>query len=154
MKSYFGLLGLITLLAGCATLQDFGCSAEKQVVIAISSQLAMYLECANPTAIQQDILKLSREKIGICKQDDVVVPVSLKSWICEKASGVAIDQFAQNIPANWGCTAKMAKEKLKAYAIEACNKSTSAEVIPAKTVAPVVVPSIPTSAVKKSLKKK
>ena len=121
-KLVLTLICSVVLATGCT--QKPGCVIQDTLSNTLSPVIANGLQCSNPEAVKASIVGVI-QKTGMCTQQAETVAglPSFGQEACKFVGGLVLSQVAaQAIPAEWGCTAANAKEKLAALIAEGCTK--------------------------------
>jgi len=117
----------VLALSGC-TKQQIGCAVEDTLVKASSQGIALGLQCSNVDAIAAAI-KVQADKLNMCPTGTAL---SLPVVFCQPMVDLLIGSLAGGlIPADWGCSAQVAQDQVKALLMKACAGEVVAPVVSA-----------------------
>lgn len=121
--SILTILVSLVLFTGCTStpVHDVVCTAETQVVNAVSAGVATGLQCANSAQVTADITAIVA-KVGICAP---VTPATthkkINPFLCGLIGDLAVNQVGKVLPATWQCTPTAASATLKGLIVAACQ---------------------------------
>lgn len=125
----FFLLMTIAALSGCSLILESKCYLQGQAIQLANKTIVENLQCTNLDAVDKDVTKLIGG-IGLCKKlPESGTTASFGLWkqargsLCPIVSDTVAKALTDKaIPAEWGCSAQGAKDRISQLLTDACNK--------------------------------
>jgi hypothetical protein len=145
MKKLAILMVLVAFLTASCTKKDGTtdkpqCVAGELLVVGVTPAIAKELQCTGQTAMRDDLLRVVQgSKLCAPEPDASASPTAMNFSVINEANafefpifsttlcgffgGLIVDTLVQKaVPATWGCSAQVARDKVKAIVEGACNQ--------------------------------
>lgn len=130
-KTLFAVLAIAFAMAGCdqepdkpSPIEQIGCNIGKTVLLGLSSEIAVQLECKNVGAIQDDLVH-QLQQLGVCReqpQKTQMKAFGIGQGVCKAVGRTLYTTLTAEKFAQWECTGGDVKERLMENLDKMCGK--------------------------------